>query len=96
MLIERNKLEPNIRTLKLISGEEIICKVISNNDKDIVIKYPLLFVISNNDKLSNDVVFCPWVISMDFESEISIQHKNILANILPSKIAMEKYIESIG
>lgn len=97
MLIERNKLEPNTRTLKLTSGEEIICRVISISENSMTIKYPLMFVLSNNsEKLANDVIFSPWVISMDFDAEVVILNKDIIANILPSKIAVEKYNEAIG
>ena len=97
MLIERNKLESNVRTLKLVSGEEIICKIISVSDNLIVVKYPLMFLLANNsEKLANDVIFSPWIISMDLDTEITINNKDIIANILPSKIATEKYNEAIG
>lgn len=92
MLIDKNK-NSEVRSIKLISGEEIIA--LSNfDDRVIKIKKPLMFVIPS-DKSSNEVVFSPWLIGMDFDQEITIQLDKVIVNIKPSKIAEEKYLEAI-
>lgn len=97
MLIEKSKKDA-IVLLKLVSGEEIICTLVSDNEFSYDIKKPLMFVISNkpNETSTNDVVFVPWVIGGDFDMTFNIKESKVIAKMNASKIAEEKYNEALG
>lgn len=98
MLVERINSNSDIRVIKLITGEEIIAQVFDITENKIVIHKPLMFVLSNkeNDNGSTDVVFAPWIISLDFSSTIVLDISKTVVVADVSDIAKEKYNEAIN
>jgi len=66
MLIENKTLAQNdVATLRLITGEEVIGKVVSVNDKEIVITRPVVIQMQMLSQSQAGLGFVPFVVSID-------------------------------
>lgn len=98
MLLKPEKTSLGIKTLKLTTGEEIIAQVSESKGTRYDVFQPLMFVLSNtqNEHGSSDVIFAPWIISLDFTTSVSISESNVVAICEVSDIAKEKYNEALN
>ena len=95
MLVEKVK-DNDIKTIKLITGEEIICVVKQKNDATITITNPLMFTISKTTTEGlNEVIFVPWLISVDRNKDIEFSTSKIILIADSSEISKEKYNEAL-
>lgn len=95
MLISKKS---KVVSVKLISGEEIIAKLTDESGAFYALYTPLMFVLSSEktEDGRNNVVFAPWMVGVDMNSNIEIKKDKVLAVCSASKVAEEQYLEAIG
>lgn len=91
MLKEKN--DGKIETIKLVSGEEIIAKVVKTTDKHMVVSTPLLMVLSEMPGAPNQtqVVFTPWMMALSDNEEAKLSLMHIICHAPARKDAATQY-----
>ncbi len=58
-----------IVSIKLITGEEIVTKVVDIRENELIVSYPLITVMTEdpNNPAKTRVMFAPWMVSIDGE-----------------------------
>lgn len=79
----------NIRQLKLISGEEIICLIASDNDKSYMVERPL--VVLSNPLSPGKYKLYPWF-GLSNSNLISIDKKSVITHAEVDDDVKETYI----
>lgn len=87
MLIQTYKTN-DIVTMKLITGEEIITKFISNEDNSYKINKPLVLSIT-----SQGPAMTPFLFTAELDSDISIPKAAIIATAKTEKTTSNQYIK---
>lgn len=95
MLIDNT---PKNIIIKFLTGEEVICKKISETVETVSLKYPLSFVMGFNPEnpQKGEVSFTPWLVGSDFSTEHVIHKRSIITITSPSSTVNEKYDTSIN
>lgn len=88
MLIDKGFSENDIVSLKLVSGEEIISRYVSENNEEIKIANPRCVTFNGNG-----IGLIPWVILGEKET-ISIKKSHVLVYIPSKKEAAQQYLEA--
>ena len=98
LVIKKINLDGKIIAAKLISGEEIMAKLISVDDGVVHLNNPVSYVMNMNpdNPEQGEVMFAPWMLGIDMGSSIEIDEKHILYMGVASSDATSKYIEAIG
>jgi hypothetical protein len=79
----------NIRQLKLISGEEIICLIVSDNDNTYLVERPL--VVLSNPLFPGKYQLYPWF-GLSNSNLISIDKKSVITHAEVDDDVKETYI----
>ena len=91
MLLELNTIKPNdIVAIKVISGDEILAKVIEITDKGVKISKPLSLVIMSQ----GSVGMIPFMVGIDDESKLFIGNEKIILMGKARPDAASQYIEN--
>ena len=99
MLVSKKaNLNGKVIAAKLISGEEIMAKLISLDDGIALLNKPVSYVMNMNpdNPEQGEVMFAPWMLGIDMSNSIEIDVKHILYIGAASLDASTKYIEAIG
>jgi hypothetical protein len=98
LVIKKQNLNGKVIAIKLISGEEIMAKLISTEDKTIILSNPVSYVMNMNPENpeQGEVMFAPWMLGIDMNSSIEINIDHILYFGAANKDASSKYSEAIG
>ncbi len=83
--------ENEIAGLKLVTGEEIICKVLSINDKEIVVQAPLHLAQG-----PQGVAFVPYVGMAEPKSDLVLHKANVVGFFDPDKQYKAAYSTAIS
>lgn len=69
-----------VYTLKLVSGEEVLGKVIESNDKCVLLHKPLILTVQANAQGQASMVFAPLGLTYDpkLTNELEFKHEHIL------------------
>lgn len=91
MLLEINSIKPNdIVSIKIISGDEILAKVIEITDKGIKISKPLQLVIMNQGQVG----MLPFMIGTDDDNKMFLSNDKIILMGKARADAAGQYIEN--
>ena len=92
------KLEGFIVAIKLISGEEIIGRVVNEQPNLLMISQPLSFIMHPNPKSPNQamVSFAPWMIGIRDNQIVSLSLDKILFVAEARGDASDQYRQAIG
>lgn len=95
MLVDNSN---KIIIIKLISGEEIVCNKIKENDNGYEVVYPLSFVMAYNPEYptQGEVSFSPWLVGSTLSDTHTISKNSIIAIVNPSSVVEEKYKTALG
>mgnify|MGYP006268895195 CR=1 FL=1 len=96
MLLEKTLKADDIATLKLISGEEIVAKVTSIDDKAVTITKPLLVNIAM-DPATNRVglqMVPGFIFTGKPDAKLTIDHKNIMVALPTDDNIKKSYISN--
>lgn len=80
-----------VTSLKLITGEEIICTVVSSGDT-IEIKKPLVLSVQQVGQGQFGLALSPWALSNPDIGLITLDKSVIVANFVPSKEVKRQYL----
>ena len=96
MLVEKKKPLPEIISVKLITGEEIIAKYVDLREGTLFISLPLSMVMAENPEnpTQTRVMFTPWMVSAGVD-DIEIREQHILTMTQSRKDAAEQYLNAI-
>lgn len=85
--------ENKVLTMKMSSGEEVIARVVSEDNNKFFIKNPLMPVMlpSEDNSSQGMVAFVPWIISVERNKVISINKSNVLVYTVTSDDASKQY-----
>jgi len=83
----------DILAAKLVSGEEIVAKVIEVNDKEFVIVRPMAMTIVPQGN-SATVAFMPWTLGIAEDAKIRLVRTQIIAYSKARKEAADGYIRN--
>ena len=83
----------NVKLLRMVSGEDVVCTVVKNTEDTIVIKDAIVAIPTGQGQLG----FAPWspIISKD-ESEITISERFVIYQAEPDSSVVEQYNTMFG
>lgn len=85
--------ENDVVAFKLVSGEEIVAKVISLGDNEFLITKPMAMTIVPQNG-SATVAFMPWTLGMPEDAKIHLLRSQIVAYARARKEATDGYIRN--
>ena len=89
MLIEKGISENSIVAIKLTTGEEIIGKMISQDEDSVKLKKPMAFL-----RMQQSMGLMPWMATPEPDAELSIDKKFIMVLTTCEKTLANQYIET--
>lgn len=98
MLVQNEvSLTNKVVVLKLVSGEEVIARVVSSDAQKIVIKNPLLMVMMpEDDGVQGMVAFAPWVLGANDNVGLPINLIHVVTHTEARTDAATQYSRAIG
>ena len=85
----------DVMLLKLVSGEQIICTVISAGQSYIKIKDPFLTIPKMIADGQISIEIAPWAVGVEQGKEITINSDTVVFDVNPSDKLAELYIEKV-
>jgi hypothetical protein len=79
-------MEKEIRLIRLTSGEEILVKILKENDISTTVENPIL-LIPNKDAIG----FMPYMSYCDIDNGLGIRNEDIMFNLKPTKELINNY-----
>lgn len=89
MLIEKNITENSIVAIKVSTGEEMIAKLISQNEDSIKVRKPMAFV-----RMQQSMGLMPWMATPEPDAELTIDKKFVMVLTNCEKTLSKQYIET--
>lgn len=90
MLITKKELEPNTTvSIKMLSGEEIIAKFISEDEKSIKVTKAMVLTMSQGG-----IGMTPYFITVDPEKQISLLKTSVTSYEETEKSAASQYVKA--
>jgi hypothetical protein len=96
MLKEKTPDNTQVIAVKLITGEEIIARKLSDDDNHLIVSRPLAMVMAENPENPQQtrVMFTPWMVSAGKEV-ITIKNAHVVAVSPAREDAAEQYEQAI-
>ena len=88
MLIEKNISEKSIVAIKVSTGEEMIARLVSQDEDTIKVRKPMAFV-----RMQQSMGLMPWMATPDPDAELSINKKFIMVISMCEKTLADQYVE---
>ena len=88
MLIEKNISENSIVAIKVSTGEEMIARLVSQDEDTIKVRKPMAFV-----RTQQSMGLMPWMATPDPDAELSINKKFIMVISMCEKTLADQYVE---
>lgn len=88
MLIEKNINENSIVAIKVSTGEEMIARLVSQDEDTIKVRKPMAFV-----RMQQSMGLMPWMATPDPDAELSINKKFIMVISMCEKTLADQYVE---
>ena len=85
----------NIKLIRFLTGDEVIVEIVSDTDKNLVIKNPLRVLImpSKNDPKNPQIGFVPWAeFSADKEFTLNKDHITTISNPIAEFLSQYKSV----
>lgn len=97
MLVERTPDNTVIVAIKLITGEELIARKLSDSGDTITISRPLSMIMAENpdNPSQTRVMFTPWMVAAGKETLV-LKNQHIMAMCLAREDAAEQYEQAIS
>ena len=99
MLVPKsNKLIGKISCLKLISSEEIIGRIIDEDDNYIQLTRPLIFIMGQNihNPSQAEVSFAPWMVGAPRDNSVKLNNNTIICKCEAGFDVIKAYKEATG
>jgi len=97
MLVEKKSENTVVVAIKLITGEEIIARKLSDDDGHIMISRPLAMVMAENpdNPTQTRVMFTPWMVAAGKEM-MTIRNAHVMVVVPARQDAVEQYEQAIA
>ena len=79
-------MEKEVRLIRLTSGEEILVKILKENDISTTVENPIL-LIPNKDAIG----FMPYMSYCDIDNGLGIRNEDIMFNLKPTEELINNY-----
>ena len=98
LVSKKDNLVGKVIAAKLISGEEIMAKVISIDNSIVSLSRPVSYVMGVQSEKSKqgNVMFAPWMLGVEIKTVIEINNNHILFMAPAGADAALKYKEAVG
>lgn len=98
MLVENTNLTDTIATIKLVTGEEIITRVVEDRISSGFIRVvnPLAMVMMPGEGDQGMVAFAPWMLGIDDDTPITIDANKIIVACKARADASSQYSSAMG
>ena len=96
MLVEKKSENTEIISIKLVTGEEVIARKLSDDGDHIMVSRPLAMVMAENpdNPQQTRVMFTPWMVSAGKEL-VTIKNIHVVAVTVARPDAAEQYEQAI-
>lgn len=96
MLVEKKPENTEVIAIKLVTGEEIIARKLSDDDNHIMVGSPLAMVMADNpdNPQQTRVMFTPWMVAAGKEI-VSIKNIHVVAVSSARVDAAEQYEQAV-
>jgi hypothetical protein len=94
MLVQKNFNTGDVLAIKLISGEEIICKLKDITSSHINIYRPFSMVLLPNEKNQGSVVFAPFMLGAEDGSILSLDITKVITYTKANVQSSAQYIKA--
>jgi hypothetical protein len=84
----------NVKILKLITGEEIVCEVVSQDDTTVTVKNTVALVLQPNKDGGIQMGFLPWANMVD--GDVTIANVNVMYTAEPKDDLKSSYSSMFG
>lgn len=97
MLVEKKSENTVVVAIKLITGEEIIARKLSDDDGHIMVSRPLSMIMAENpdNPTQTRVMFTPWMVAAG-KDMMTIKNTHVIAVVPARHDAAEQYEQAIG
>lgn len=97
MLVDKKPTNQEVMALKLITGEEIIARLIDSNGDSVKISRPLAMIMADNpdNPTQTRVMFTPWMVSAGSEL-LTLERRSVVAMCKAREDAAEQYEQAIA
>lgn len=89
MLISKGVTEGEVVTIKTTAGEEIIAKLVENNDKEVTVSKPLALTAG-----AKGIALVPFLFTTDPDAQVSISKQTIMVIAPTEKEYADTYIQN--
>jgi hypothetical protein len=97
MLVEKKTQDSVVVAIKLVTGEEVIARKISDDDQHIIVSRPLAMVMAENpdNPTQTRVMFTPWMVASGKEV-VTIKNAHVVAVTPARDDAADQYEHAIA
>lgn len=97
MLVEKKAENTQVVAIKLITGEEIIARKLSDDDNHVFVSRPLAMVMAENpdNPTQTRVMFTPWMVAAGKET-MTIKNVHVITCTVAREDAAEQYEQAIA
>jgi hypothetical protein len=97
MLKEKTPKAQAVVAIKLVTGEEIMARLVSDEDAHVIVKSPLSMILADNPDAPDQtrVMFTPWMVSAGKET-VTIKNTHVVALTTAREDAAAQYNQALG
>lgn len=97
MLVEKKSENTKVVAIKLVTGEEVIARRLSDDDGHIIVSRPLAMVMAENpdNPSQTRVMFTPWMVAAG-KDVVTIKNQHIIAVVPAREDAADQYEQAIA
>ena len=97
MLVEKKSQNTVVVSIKLVTGEEVIARKISDDDQHMIVSRPLAMVMAENPENPSQtrVMFTPWMVASG-KDVVTIKNLHVVAVTPAREDAAEQYETAIN
>ena len=89
MLIETPYKVGDTVSIKLSSGEEMVCRLEEENDTHVIVKKPMMLVAGKNG-----AGLAPFMFTVDMESKVKLANSSVICVVKTGKEPADMYLKS--
>lgn len=97
MLVEKKPQDSAVVAIKLVTGEEVIARKLSDDDNHLIVSRPLAMVMAENpdNPQQTRVMFTPWMVAAG-KDVVTIKNAHVVAVTAAREDAAEQYQTAIA
>lgn len=81
-----------VKAFKMVSGEEIVARVVSENDDSFLVSKPLVLMATPHESGQMQIGMIPWMMTAQ-EGDLELAKQSIAATTTPAKQFEDGYLQ---